>query len=212
MNKVLLIEDEQLPKVAASGEPISLEDVELLPLSYLENLHKIKQKEDITRSLLTAISAILPEVNRFSELLSSVQDVSDVSSADDVIAKFVVPITGDQLNLSFWIPLSGELDKMTLGSASQITFIPRGTLSLTILPTNLQQVADEIRPLLRRRIASVHSNYTTYKGESLKATSTPTMNVVRFLFLDKNESIRLSQTVTFPKGNPHNIDLSLIKE
>lgn len=118
MSKLLLIEDEQLSTVAASGEAISLEDVELLPLSYLENLRKIEQKENITRSLLTAILAISPEVNRFSELLASAQSVSNISSADDVITKLVVPITGDQLSLSFWIPLSGELDKTLFGSAS----------------------------------------------------------------------------------------------
>lgn len=73
-------------------------------------------------------------------------------------------------------------------------------------------MADEIRPLLRRRIASVHSNYTTYKGESLKAASNPTMNMARFLFLDRDENIRLTQVVTFSKANPYIIDLSLIKE
>lgn len=212
--RYLLIDKEDNTTLTDAQLVLPRDEVELMSSEVFSTLTKAKEIIDRNTNIQAGRSILRQQISEMLKILGEEnldsESFKEARSYVDIISKFSVPATTAQMNLSFWTPVNGTIDRSSIAKTPIVELVARGTLSFTMSPKEIDEHNDAIRALLKNRVATINANNITLDGQSLVASVNPTFSSVRFLFLDEEDNIKISGFNSMPKSYPYKVDLSFL--
>lgn len=208
MKYIVFSDDENLQDKQIYLDNVKVDGAELLDIELFNKMTQLVATEHELLTKERIVTDVITHINEVAKTLgNSVTDSVKAKSDFDLLS---IPGTGAVVGLTFFEPTRGSLKKLDESNWT-LPMTARGTISIFVMPGEMDFINNLLTIMLDKHIAVVNAANVYFKEQQLLTISQPSMNVGMICFKNSKGDICIRGPHNFPKTIPYQFDLSIMK-